>query len=218
MKNNKQKSVKISINKVYTRTGDKGVTGLIGGKRISKSDPRIHAYGTIDELNSVVGSCVIQLKRAGLSVDEIDELTGILFQIQQDLFNLGTMLAIHPDDNRAGLPGIGYQHTDVLENHIDNYNRDLPNLNSFVLPGGSEASVWFHLARTVCRRAERYCISLSESALVEENILKYLNRLSDAFFVWGRWINHKTGENEILWKPTKHEGISEHNIFVKLLK
>ncbi len=177
----------IGIHKVYTRTGDDGTTGLVGGQRVSKADERIHAYGTVDELLAVVGMC-----RA-----VVPALDKTLKRVQHQLFNVGSILATLPADVGARQPRVTDDDIAWLEGLMDAVNQDLPALTSFVLPGPSEANARLHLARTVCRRAERHVVAMGDLGLEA----RYLNRLSDAVFVWARWVSHEGGEPETLWSP-----------------
>jgi cob(I)alamin adenosyltransferase len=180
------------LTKIYTKTGDKGDTGLVGGKRVSKDSPRIWAYGTVDELNSAIG-----LARAFRP----DKKTGaVLARIQNDLFNLGAELATLPEDFKAGMPGIGKKQIAALEKLMDELNAKLGPLKEFILPGGSEAGAALHLARTICRRAERFCVRLAREEEIGEHVVPYLNRLGDALFVLARWANSKDGKTETFWK------------------
>ena len=183
------------IDKVYTKGGDLGETSLIGGERVSKASPRIEGYGTIDELNACVGLMVEALgaSQAG------PHLIPILRRVQNELFNLGAELACGDAETRAKLPRIEQRHVDGLERDIDAVNDDLPALKSFVLPGGGWPSAYAHLARTVCRRAERIVVALGASEDIGPLDVQYLNRLSDALFVWGRWCSLKDGQPEALW-------------------
>lgn len=192
---------RLAINRVYTKTGDKGETGLVGGQRVSKDATRIEAYGTVDELNAFVGvarSTVEQLLPKYLSLGALD---AILFRVQHELFNAGSILATLPDDVHPKQARITPDDTAQLEREIDAMNEDLPPLRSFVLPGGSRLNAELHVCRTVCRRAERICITLARTGTVDPEIVKYLNRLSDAFFVWTRWAAHQLGNPEVLWDP-----------------
>ena len=183
--------------KIYTKTGDKGETGFFGGKRVSKNHPRITAYGDVDELNAVIG--------VARSLNKNPQVDETLKKIQNDLFDLGAILA-SPDRERLGEKASGFiREEDVLflEESMDRMDRDLPPLRNFILPGGSLLAASLHLARTVCRRAERKIVSLGEkegSGSVEEEILRYINRLSDFFFVLARWINLKEGVSESMWE------------------
>jgi cob(I)alamin adenosyltransferase len=184
------------IDKVYTKGGDKGETSLIGGDRVSKADPRLECYGTIDELNAVIGLCVEALGASAAGA----HLTPIFRRVQNELFNLGCELATPDPAQRAKLPRIEARHVEGLEKDIDAVNDELPALKSFVLPGGGWASAYCHLARTVCRRAERLVVGLMEAEDVGGDLpVQYLNRLSDALFVWGRWAAHEDGKDEPLW-------------------
>jgi cob(I)alamin adenosyltransferase len=183
------------IDKVYTKGGDGGETSLIGGERVSKASPRIECYGTVDELNSVVGLVIEALVTSQAGA----HMTPILRRVQNELFNLGAELACGDAETRAKLPRIEQRHIDGLERDIDAVNDDLPALKSFVLPGGGWPSAYSHLARTVCRRAERLVVALGASEDIGTLDVQYLNRLSDAFFVWGRWCALKDGQAEPLW-------------------
>jgi cob(I)alamin adenosyltransferase len=184
------------IDRVYTKGGDKGETSLIGGDRVSKTDPRIECYGTIDELNAVIGLVIEALAQSAAG----PHLTPILRRVQNELFNLGCELATPDAERRAKLPRIEPRHVEGLERDIDAVNDELPALKSFVLPGGGWASAYFHLARTVCRRAERLVVGLGQAEDIGgDGPVQYLNRLSDALFVWGRWSALKDGKDEPLW-------------------
>jgi cob(I)alamin adenosyltransferase len=191
----------MSSSKVYTRTGDQGKTSLIGGTRVSKAHLRLETYGTVDELNSVIGVVIASLPGSAR------ELQMFLQRVQSDLFDLGSHLACEDVELRKKLPLIHEEHIEELESLMDDYSSTLPALKNFVLPGGSLAAAHAHIARTVCRRAERYCVALSESATdgvhVEPLIIRYLNRLSDYLFVLSRKLNHESGQAEVLWAPRK---------------
>ncbi len=184
------------IDKVYTRGGDKGETSLIGGDRVSKADPRLDCYGTVDEINATLG-----LVRTALEASQAGpQLLPVIHRVQNELFNLGAELAAPDPETRAKLPRIEQRHVDGLERDIDAVNDDLPPLKSFVLPGGGWASAYFHLARTVCRRGERLVVALAQAEDIGGDLpIRYLNRLSDALFVWGRWCALKDGQPEPLW-------------------
>lgn len=183
------------IDRVYTRGGDKGETSLIGGDRVSKASPRIECYGTVDEVNATIGLVVEALTSSPAG----PHLVPILRRVQNELFNLGAELAAQDAETRAKLPHIEQRHIDALERDIDGVNDDLPALKSFVLPGGGWPSAYCHLARTVCRRAERLVVALAANEDVDPLSVQYLNRLSDALFVWGRWCSLKDGKPEALW-------------------
>ncbi len=186
--------------RIYTRTGDRGTTGLVGGSRIKKNAPRIAAYGTLDELSSAIGLARAALRPSLADLPRAAWLDAWLSWTQDCLFNLGSELATPPAERRDG--GLTVTGTDVeaLERAIDEADADLPPLASFILPGGSMPGAHLHSARTVCRRAERLFITLSEREKDEANAaLRYLNRLSDALFVWARWINASLEITEHEW-------------------
>jgi cob(I)alamin adenosyltransferase len=190
----------IRITRVYTRTGDKGETALVGGKRVPKDSPRIEAYGAIDELNSIVG-----LARA-FNDEKLNISHGhrfldmVLRQIQDELFDLGSELATPPDFLKQGMYQVGEREVKKLEQLIDECQKELEPLKSFVLPGGGKIGAYLHQCRTVCRRAEREILRLSRVEGLSEWPVKYVNRLSDLFFVLSRWISKQTGESEYLWQ------------------
>lgn len=187
---------RVAINRVYTRRGDTGQTSLAGGQRLPKNDPRIEAYGTVDELNSFIGL-------ARESARDLPELDRILVRVQHELFNLGSILATMPEDLHPKQARITPAESEQLEREIDRMNEELPPLRSFVLPGGSRLNAELHVCRTVCRRAERVCVTLAQTQELDEAILKYLNRLGDALFVWSRWASHRLGVAETLWEPNQ---------------
>jgi cob(I)alamin adenosyltransferase len=183
----------VTLNRIYTRTGDAGLTRLVSGDPVSKASARVEAYGGVDETNACMG--LVRLHTGGDTI-----LDPILARIQNDLFDLGADLAT-PGDDPAALRVVQGQ-VDRLEREIDQLNAELSPLTSFVLPGGSPAAAALHLARTVCRRAERASVHLAglEGEIVGAPALKYLNRLSDLLFVASRWANAK-GADDVLWKP-----------------
>ena len=188
---------RLAINRVYTRRGDAGQTSLAGGQRLAKNDLRIEAYGAVDELNSFIGL-------ARESARELPELYEILGRVQHELFNLGSLLATMPEDLHPKQARITAADSEQLEREIDRMNEGLPRLRSFVLPGGSRLNAELHVCRTICRRAERVCVALAGAhGNVDEASLKYLNRLSDALFVWSRWASHRLGVAEVLWEPNQ---------------
>ncbi|MGH7927260.1 MAG: cob(I)yrinic acid a,c-diamide adenosyltransferase [Candidatus Binatia bacterium] len=190
----------VRITKVYTRTGDKGQTALVGGKRVPKDSPRIDAYGTIDELNSIVGLARV-FNEERLDQGETHRfLDRILRQIQDELFDLGSELATPDDFSYDGMYRVGEGEVKKLEQIIDECQKELEPLKSFILPGGGRISAYLHQCRTVCRRAEREILRLSRAEPLDEWPLKYVNRLSDLFFVLSRWISKQTGEPEYLWQ------------------
>jgi cob(I)alamin adenosyltransferase len=191
--------VAIRITKVYTRTGDKGETALVGGARVGKDDPRIESYGTIDELNSVLG-IVRACNDAAQATPATRRLDAILRQVQNELFDLGSELATPPDAVWEGMIRIGPAQIQVLERTIDECQADLEPLKSFILPGGGMIAAFLHQARTVCRRAERDILRLMRKEPVSADALGYVNRLSDLLFVLSRWMSHQLGEPEYLWE------------------
>ncbi len=189
----------IRINKVYTRTGDKGETHLVGGKRVPKDDPRIESYGTIDELNSVLG--VVRAFNDAMPQSPIhDRLDAILRQVQNELFDLGSELATPPEAEWDGMIRVGDAQVKILERTIDECQKDLAPLKSFVLPGGGVIAGFLHQARTVCRRAERDILRLGRRERTGDGPLRYVNRLSDLLFVLSRWTSKHLGEREYLWE------------------
>ncbi len=187
--------------KVYTGTGDGGKTSLFSGERIAKNNIRIEAYGTVDELNSLVGGISSTLP-AGEAVEEVKAQ---LLQIQSDLFILGAWLATTPDSSTSShLTPWTEEYSKRLETQIDKLQDELDELRSFILPGGHQSAAWAHVARTVCRRAERRIVALGEEGVSEgemfTNIEKYINRLSDYFFVLARYCNHVSGTPEAVWQ------------------
>lgn len=192
----------LAINRVYTRKGDAGQTRLVGGQRVLKSSIRIETYGTVDELNSIVGACRQTLLENYADNAAFDELGATLLRVQHELFNLGSILATLPEDVGERMPRVKQTDIDALEAMMDAMNSELPGLRSFILPGGSRLNVELHLARTVCRRAERLAVALAAETEVDPVAIAYLNRLSDAFFVWSRWASLKGQDAaEILWDP-----------------
>jgi cob(I)alamin adenosyltransferase len=185
---------RVAINRVYTRQGDKGETALAGGQRVPKDSLRIEAYGSVDELNAFIG-----VARA----DAPDALAVILLRVQHELFNLGSILATLPEDVHPKQARITEAEITRLEAEMDRINEYLPPLRSFVLPGGNRLNAELHVCRTVCRRAERVCVALARRETVPGEAVRYLNRLSDALFVWSRWASHVIGAPETLWEPNQ---------------
>jgi cob(I)alamin adenosyltransferase len=220
--------------RIYTKTGDKGKTSLVGGTRVSKSDSRLEAYGTVDELNCLVGLLICEIsdlsqhrpsETAPSVAHEFTILGTELTAIQNQLFDVGSRLACEDPGFLQHLPMIGEDKIQNLEASMDRFTLQLTPLKNFILPGGTKAAAQAHLARTVCRRAERHCVALSESTAAaaygqppasgvindgestfsnEENVIRFLNRLSDYFFVLARFINHLLNTNEPIWKPKKN--------------
>ena len=179
--------------RIYTKTGDKGDTGLFGGKRVSKAADRVEAYGTVDELNSTLG--VARIARVD---DEVDALLG---RIQVELFDLGGELATVPGkEAKLGIPPIDAARVEALERAIDRFEEGVPPLKVFVLPGGSVAAARLHVARCVCRRAERRVVALAAAEPVRPDIVHYLTRLSDLLFTLARYANHVAGVEDVPWK------------------
>lgn len=193
----------ITISKVYTKKGDKGKTELIGKKNVYKDDVRVKAYGELDELNVIVGGCCQKLSEIKSKNIKLKTLNQEMIVVQNEIFNLGNMLATVDEVMMENMPQINQDNLSNLEKKINFYNKKLPNLSSFVLPGGSEINIWFNLARTVSRKCERSIVELHKKEPVSDIVLKYINRLSDAFFVWGRWINFNLKIDEELWNPNK---------------
>jgi cob(I)alamin adenosyltransferase len=197
---------RLALNRIYTKGGDKGETSLVGGQRVPKDARRIQAYGTVDELNAFVGAaCVTATDLAGNNADML-QIALILRRVQQELFNLGSILATRPEDAHPKQPRITEAEIRLLENGMDLMNAELSELRSFVLPGGCRLNVDLHICRTVCRRAERLCVALAREEEAPPEAIRYLNRLSDAFFVWSRWVCLKLGVPEVLWEPNLAAG------------
>jgi len=180
------------LTKIYTRKGDDGSTGLGGGQRVGKDSPRVAAYGTVDELNSAIG--------VALAHGLVPRLAAALPPIQNELFHLGSDLCfLEEDKGKWPIPQIEPRHVEALERTIDELNAEMGPLANFILPGGSPGAAHLHLARAVCRRAERCVVALAREEAVAERAVVYLNRLSDALFVMARWENHRRGTAEVLW-------------------
>ena len=199
MTDKKTKSPNIRINKVYTRSGDAGKTHLIGGEKRWKDNIRVEAFGTVDELNAEIGLCRELVKEIGN--EKFRSLIRFLKSVQNELFNLGTQLATDLGDDAKNLPQLSDDAILKLESEIDTSNESLSELTSFVLPGGSVINAQLHIARNVCRRAERRVVSLLKKENVNPENIRYLNRLSDALFVWSRWVSKMIGDEENLWDP-----------------
>ncbi|GAC1369736.1 MAG: cob(I)yrinic acid a,c-diamide adenosyltransferase [Hymenobacter sp.] len=179
--------------KIYTKTGDQGLTSLIGGTRVPKSSLRIECYGTVDELNSYIGLVRDQEVNTGRR--------DLLKEIQDRLFTIGSSLASDPEKSKIKIPDLHEGDVTLLESEIDRMSQDLPELREFILPGGHPAVSFAHVARCVCRRAERLAIALREEAFVADLVVIYLNRLSDYLFVLSRQMAHDLGAEEVTWKP-----------------
>jgi cob(I)alamin adenosyltransferase len=190
---------RIALNRIYTKRGDAGETSLVGGQRVAKDALRIEAYGTVDELNAFVGMAAVSCGEDS----RLAALATILRRVQHELFNLGSILATLPADVHPQQPRVTSLETAQLEREIDAMNADLAPLRSFVLPGGTRLNAELHVTRTICRRAERLLVALAREESIPPEIIPYLNRLSDAMFVWSRWVNHALGVPEALWQPNQ---------------
>ena len=188
------------LNRIYTKAGDQGQTRLVGGQKVGKDSLRLECYGTVDELMACLGLARTALEQPG-APGGAAELGLVLRRVQNELFNLGSDLATLPDDRHPQQPVIEARHVEALERAIDAWNEDLPELRSFVLPGGGWVASYLHLGRTVCRRAERIAVRLAGSESVSDQVIPYLNRLSDALFVMSRHAARLYGEAEPLWQP-----------------
>ena len=180
--------------KIYTRTGDRGETGLFGGGRVPKGHIRVEAYGIVDELNAVLGMCVART--------DDEEISSRVSLIQQDLFILGASLATpgsESGDARPSVPPLPQDRIGRMEGWIDAATEECPDLGGFILPGGTESAAVLHLARTVCRRAERAVERLGREEPIDATVLQFLNRLSDLFFAFSRLANHRAGVPDVLW-------------------
>jgi len=194
---------RMAITRVYTRQGDAGETSLAGGQRVPKDSLRIEAYGTVDELNAFAGAACLTAEELSGGHPDMIQMAVILKRVQHELFNIGSILATKPEYVHPRQPRITEAEVQLLESEIDKMNADLPELRSFVLPGGCRANVELHICRTVCRRAERICVALAREEEVPPEAVRYLNRLSDAFFVWSRWVSSRLGAQEVLWEPNR---------------
>ena len=190
---------RISLNRIYTKRGDAGETSLVGGQRVPKDALRIEAYGTIDELNAFVGLAAVSCGEDS----RLAALETILRRVQHELFNLGSILATEAADVHPQQARITSAETAQLEREIDTMNAHLAPLRSFVLPGGTRLNAELHVTRTICRRAERLLVAFAREESVPPEVIPYLNRLSDAMFVWSRWVNHALGVPEALWEPNQ---------------
>jgi len=195
----------VRITKVYTRTGDGGSTRLAGGQQVSKDCLRVEAYGTVDELSASVGLARAMNEEASQVVGAAKRLERDLRWVQNKLFDVGALLATAPGQTFKNMPTITSQDTVKLERMMDRCQKDLAPLKEFILPGGGKVSATLHQARTICRRAERICVSLAKDEPLDAEIIKYLNRLSDALFVLARWVAKTQGEPEFLWQRNPDE-------------
>ncbi|MGD0500762.1 MAG: cob(I)yrinic acid a,c-diamide adenosyltransferase [Bryobacteraceae bacterium] len=194
---------RLAINRVYTRRGDGGETSLAGGQRVPKDGPRIEAYGSVDELNAFLGAARASLEELVERRPAVAELGPILLRVQHELFNLGSILATLPEDVHPKQARVTDAEVARLETEMDRMNEDLPSLRSFVLPGGCRLNVDLHICRAVCRRAERATVALARVESIPPEAVRYLNRLSDALFVWSRWASRAAGAPETLWEPNR---------------
>ncbi len=192
---------RVALNRIYTRMGDGGQTRLAGGQAVGKDDDRIECYGTVDELNAFVGVARVTAEELAARLSTLGSLAQTLRRVQHELFNLGSILATLPEDVHPKQPRITTVEIETLEREMDAANEVLPALRSFVLPGASRLDAELHVCRTVCRRAERLLVHLARQQSVPEEAVRYLNRLSDALFVWSRWANHLLSVPETLWAP-----------------
>jgi cob(I)alamin adenosyltransferase len=188
---------RLALNRIYTKAGDQGQTHLAGGQRVAKDSARIECYGTVDELNAFTGMAAIS------AAESVPSLVPILRRVQHELFNLGSILATRPEDVHPNQARVTEVEIRQLETEIDRMNAGLAPLRSFVLPGGTRLNTELHACRTVCRRAERLAVTLGREEQIPPEAIQYLNRLSDAFFVWSRWVNHVLGVAEVLWEPNQ---------------
>ncbi len=190
----------LALNRIYTKRGDSGETALVGGQRLAKDALRIECYGTVDELNSFIGLAAVEAAANA----QTRLLAAILLRVQHELFNLGSILATMPEDVGAQQPRVTEVDVRQLEQEIDEMNAVLPPLRSFVLPGGHALNAQLHVCRSVCRRAERLVVTLRrEEPATSADPVRYLNRLSDALFVWSRWASMQLGVEEVLWQPNQ---------------
>lgn len=179
--------------KIYTKTGDKGTTALFGGARVPKHHIRIESYGTVDELNSYIGL----LRHRNIGTENQD----VLGEVQDRLFTLGSILAMDPSKENLKVPQLSPDDIELLEKEIDRMTEVLPEMRSFVLPGGNDSVSFCHIARCVCRRAERLVVQLNETEDIDSMVVTYLNRLSDYLFTLSRMISHQDNAPEVPWKP-----------------
>jgi cob(I)alamin adenosyltransferase len=192
---------RLALNRIYTRRGDEGETSLVGGQRVPKDHLRIESYGTVDELNAFIGVARTTAEQLASHQPSLAVFALILKRVQHELFNLGSILATLPADVHPKQPRITAADITQLETDLDLANDELEPLRSFVLPGGSRLDAELHVCRTVCRRAERLLVALAREESVPAEAIGYLNRLSDALFVWSRWVNKVLAAPETVWSP-----------------
>ena len=196
----------LTLGRIYTRGGDTGETALVGGQRVPKDHLRIECYGTVDELNAHLGVARNTAREFTPRFPSLGLLAVRLRRVQHELFNLGSILATLPEDVHPRQPCVTAADVAQLERDLDEANENLTPLHSFVLPGASRLDAELHICRTVCRRAERHLVALAREESVPDQAVRYLNRLSDLFFVWSRWVNHEMGAPETLWSPNEASG------------
>lgn len=190
--------------KIYTRRGDDGTTGILGGGRLGKDDVRLEAMGAVDELNAALGMARASMP-AGLGASDAARLDTVLETLQQRLFDLGCHVATPPETAARGLPRVDDRLVDWLEGEIDRHEADLPLLTEFILPGGGALAAALHFARASCRRAERRLVALDRQRTLDAVILRTINRLGDLLFVLARWAAHRAGHADTLWRPAPSE-------------
>jgi len=189
--------------KIYTKTGDKGQTSLFGGKRVPKYDLRVEAYGTVDELNSLLGVILSRIQKLKFKSQKYNsKVKSELTQIQNDLLTIGSALASPHSNKQQATSNRFEQRIEQFENLIDELTAKLPELKNFILPGGGEVGALLHFARTICRRGERRVVHLSKKEKIDENIVKYFNRLSDLLFTMARFVNYKEKKKETIWQQS----------------
>jgi cob(I)alamin adenosyltransferase len=193
----------IALNRIYTKRGDAGETSLAGGQRVMKDAARIEAFGTVDELSAFLGHAVLSCEELITTNSRLGLLLDTLRRVQHELFNLGSILATLPEDVHPKQARVTDAEVALLEKEIDELNAALLPLRSFVLPGGTRINAELHVARTVCRRAERLAIALARTETVPPEAIQYLNRLSDFLFVASRWANQALATPEVLWQPNE---------------
>jgi len=192
--------MKNRLTRIYTKTGDKGKTGLAGGQSVSKDSLRIETFGCVDELNSILGMARSVANESKMDSQVKENILLFLKRIQNELFVLGGDLATLKEDQPPEMVVIEAKHVEQLEKNIDEWQNDLEPLKEFILPGGGVLASWIHIARSVTRHSERLAVELSKIEVINPQILPYLNRLSDSLFVFARWITRKTDEDEIMWE------------------
>ncbi len=197
---------RLALNRIYTKVGDQGQTHLASGELVAKDAPRLECYGCVDELNSFVGIAASTIDDFLTTCPRLHTLAAQLTRIQHELFNLGSILATTPEKVHPRQPRITDADVSRLEADIDEANQLLPPLRSFVLPGGARLNAELHVCRTVCRRAERLLITAARTEQIDAVNIRYLNRLSDAFFVWSRWASLVLETKEVLWSPNEPAG------------